>query len=85
MRSNVWRRAETSPGSTKCKKGGELYMARLYCRIVGPVLLVVGVLEAVMNSIRNGLGMRKAGTRRGPGQPANPHLNAVFTKVHNTL
>src|SRR5215208_6778555 len=51
MRSNVWRRAETSPGSTKCKKGGELYMARLYCRIVGPVLLVVGVLGVVQFGI----------------------------------
>ena len=42
-------------------------------------------LERVMNSIRNGLGMRKAGNRRAPGQPANPHSNAVFTQVHNTL
>ena len=42
-------------------------------------------LEAVMNSIRNGLGMRKAGDRGGAGQPENPHSNAVFTQVHNTL
>jgi hypothetical protein len=38
-----------------------------------------------MNSIRNGLGMRKAADRGGSGQPANPHPNAVFTQVHNTL
>jgi hypothetical protein len=42
-------------------------------------------LEAVMNSIRNGLGMRKAGDRGGAGQPENPLSNAVFTQVHNTL
>ncbi len=42
-------------------------------------------LEAVMNSMRNGLGMRKTGDRRKPGQPDNPHSNAVFTQVHNTL
>jgi hypothetical protein len=42
-------------------------------------------LEAVMNSIRNGLGMRKAGNRGGAGQPENPLSNAVFTQVHNTL
>ena len=42
-------------------------------------------LEAVMNSIRNGLGMRQAGNRGGPGQPENPHSNAVFTQVHNTV
>ena len=35
-------------------------------------------LEAVMNSIRNGLGMRKVGDREGPGQPENPYSNAVF-------
>jgi hypothetical protein len=43
------------------------------------------VLEAVMNLIRNGLGMRKAEDRRGAGQPENPHSNTVFTQVHNTL
>ena len=42
-------------------------------------------LEAVMNLIRNGLGMRKAEDRRGAGQPENPHSNTVFTQVHNTL
>ena len=38
-----------------------------------------------MNSIRNGLGMRKAGDRGGAGQPENPHPDAVFTQVHNTV
>jgi hypothetical protein len=38
-----------------------------------------------MNSIRNGLGMRKAGDRGGAGQLENSHSNAVFTQVHNTL
>src|SRR3712207_5599462 len=42
-------------------------------------------LERVMNLIRNGLGMRKGGDRRGAGQPENPHSNTVFTQVHNTL
>ncbi len=42
-------------------------------------------LEAVMNSITNGLGMRKTGNRRGSGQLKNPHFNAFFTQVHNTL
>ena len=50
------------------------------------LLKAAGVgLEAVMNSIRNGLGMRKAGDRRGAGQPENPHSNTVFSQVHNTL
>src|SRR5215213_3323436 len=38
-----------------------------------------------MNSIRNVLGMRKAGDRGGAGQPENPHSNAVRTQVHNTV
>src|SRR3712207_3841779 len=42
-------------------------------------------LERVMNLIRNGLGMRKGGDRRGASQPENPHSNTVFTQVHNTL
>ena len=42
-------------------------------------------LERIMNLIRNGLGMRKGGDRRGAGQPENPHSNTVFTQVHNTL
>jgi hypothetical protein len=42
-------------------------------------------LEAVMNSIKNGLGMRKAGDRGGSGQAENPHFNTVFTQVHNTV
>jgi len=44
------------------------------------------VLEAVMNSIENGLGMRetKSATRE-PSRPCNPHFYAIFTQVHNTL
>jgi hypothetical protein len=42
-------------------------------------------LEAVMNSIRNGLEMRKTGDCGGPSQPENAHPNAVFAQVHNTL
>ncbi len=42
-------------------------------------------LEAVMDSIRNGLGMRKTENRRGSGQPETSHSNAVFTQIHNTL
>ncbi len=38
-----------------------------------------------MDSIGNGLGMRKTGKRWGPGQPEKPHSYAVSTQVHNTL
>lgn len=38
-----------------------------------------------MNSIRNGLEMRKTGDREEPGLSENPHSNALFTQVHNTL
>ncbi len=56
------------------------------CRVcVHPEEGLISRLEAVMNSMRNGLGMRKTGDRRKPGQPDNPHSNAVFTQVHNTL
>jgi hypothetical protein len=36
-------------------------------------------LEAVMNSVRNGLRMRKTGDREGPAEPENPHSDALFT------
>jgi hypothetical protein len=53
---------------------------------MGPSLAVEGRrLEAVMNSIRNSLGMRKTGDSGGSSQPENPHPNAVLTQVHNTL
>lgn len=42
-------------------------------------------LERVMNSFRNGLGMRKTSIYGRPSQPENPHSNAIFTQVHNTL
>ncbi|MDP9458377.1 MAG: hypothetical protein M3Q60_21950, partial [Actinomycetota bacterium] len=42
-------------------------------------------LEAVINSMRNGLGMRKTGDRRKLGQPNNSRSNALFAQVHNTL
>jgi hypothetical protein len=43
------------------------------------------LLEAVMNSISNGLGMRNTGTSRKPNRLWNPHFYAIFTQVHNTL
>src|SRR5215218_1041515 len=46
---------------------------------------IMEVLEAVMNSISNGLGMRNTGTSRKPNRPWNPHFYAIFTQVHNTL
>src|SRR3712207_347256 len=61
-----------------------LHFVAFACLMLHRAITTLG-LERVMNSIRNGLGMRKAGSRRGPGQPANPHSNAVFTQVHNTL
>ena len=42
-------------------------------------------LEAVMNSIRNGLGMREAEIAKEPSRPWNPHFYAIFAQVHNTL
>jgi len=42
-------------------------------------------LEAVMNSNRNGLGMRETEIAREPGRPWNPHFYAIFAQVHNTL
>jgi hypothetical protein len=42
-------------------------------------------LERVMNSIRNGLGIGETEIARKPSRPCNPHRNAVFTQVHNTL
>jgi hypothetical protein len=42
-------------------------------------------LEAVMNSIRNGLGMREMSIAREPSRPWNPHFYAIFAQVHNTL
>ncbi len=33
-----------------------------------------------MNSMRNGLGMRKTGDRRKPAQPDNPHSKAVSSE-----
>jgi hypothetical protein len=42
-------------------------------------------LEAVMNSIRNGLGMRETEIARKPSRPWDPHFYAIFAQVHNTL
>jgi len=42
-------------------------------------------LERVMNSIRDGLGMRETEIAREPSRPWNPHFYAIFTRVHNTL
>jgi hypothetical protein len=50
------------------------------------VLIIVGFpLEAVMHSIRNGLGMRETEIAKEPTRPWNPHFYAVFARVHNTL
>ena len=42
-------------------------------------------LEADMNSIRNGLGMRETEIVKEPTRPWNPHFSAIFVRVHNTL
>jgi hypothetical protein len=42
-------------------------------------------LEAVMNSIRNGLGMRETEIVKQPTRSWNPHFYAIFARVHNTL
>ena len=46
---------------------------------------VKSTLERVMNSIRNGLGMRKTEIAREPSRPRNPHFYAIFAQVRNTL
>jgi hypothetical protein len=43
------------------------------------------LLEAVMNSIRNSLGMRESEIAREPSRLWNPHFYAIFAQVHNTL
>ena len=42
-------------------------------------------LERVMNSIRNGLGMRETEIMKEPTRLCNPHSYAIFAQVHNTL
>jgi rhodanese-related sulfurtransferase len=51
----------------------------------GALSVPVDPLEAVMNSIRNGLGMRKTEIANEPSRPWNPHFYAIFAQVHNTL
>src|SRR5215204_7698184 len=53
--------------------------------VIHSALNSLAALEAVMNSISNGLGMRNTGTSRKPNRPWNPHFYAIFTQVHNTL
>jgi hypothetical protein len=43
------------------------------------------ILEGVMNSIKNGIGMRKTWIAKTTVRPWNPHSYGVFTQVHNTL
>src|SRR5215217_2243331 len=45
----------------------------------------VHALEAVMNSIRNSLGMRETEIAKEPSLLWNPHFYAIFIQVHNTL
>jgi len=42
-------------------------------------------LKAVMNSIKNGLEMRKTSTVKSSGRLWNAHSYGVFTRVNNTL
>jgi hypothetical protein len=63
-----------------------LSTARL--RLISPMssfLLLIASLEAVMNSIRNSLGMRESEIAREPSRLWNPHFYAIFAQVHNTL
>jgi hypothetical protein len=46
---------------------------------------LLSALEAVMNSIRNSLGMRETEIAREPSRLWNPHFYATFAQVHNTL
>jgi len=53
--------------------------------IVVDLLNLDVLLEAVMNSITNSLGMRSTEIAKEPSRPWNPHFYAVFAQVHNTL
>jgi hypothetical protein len=46
---------------------------------------VLSVVEAIMNSIRNGLGMQETEIVKEPTRSWNPHFYAIFARVHNTL
>jgi hypothetical protein len=48
-------------------------------------MLLLANLERVMNSIRNGLGMREPEIAKEPSRLWNPHFYATFAQVHNTL
>ena len=48
-------------------------------------LEAICVLEHVMNSIRDGLGMRETEIAREPGGPWNLHFYAIFAQVYNSL
>jgi hypothetical protein len=45
----------------------------------------VALLERVMNSIRNGLGMQETELTGEPSRPLNPHFYVIFAEVHNSL
>ena len=64
---------------------GMSHMPPVWASAVGVAVAVAVALEAVMNSMRDGLGMRETGDRGKPGQPENPHSHGVFIQVHNTL
>ena len=49
------------------------------------ITMSADALEAVMNSIRNSLGMREIEIAREPSRPWSPHFYAIFAQVHNTL
>jgi hypothetical protein len=48
-------------------------------------ILKTSLLEAVMNSSRNSLGMQETEIAREPSRLWNPHFYAIFAQVHNTL
>ena len=56
-----------------------------FCVLLLLIVTALSYLEAVMNSIRNGLGMRETEIVKEPTRPWNPHFYAIFTQVHNTL
>ncbi len=87
MQHRARQRNETGLDIEGCKpvQTSDTLIITCLARSSKPPLSRLSFLEAVMNSIRNGLGMRKTGSRRGSGQPENPYSNAVFTQVHNTL
>ncbi len=80
----AWREAMSAIGVSGRKFPSSIE-SLLRRALKGDEPLSINPLEAVMNLIRNGLGMRKTETAWDRANRRKPHRNAVFSRVHNTL